>query len=223
MSRSFLDLNRQFMPFKDEKDWELSYVSFGSEGYNGGETWDTLAQHRRIVLLAEAGAGKTAELRAASVRFKSKFKGYSFYVTLNAVAQNGLVSALETVAEKQLFNEWMSSSSEMWLFVDSLDEARLNGATFQQALSKLQQDLYGNLHRARILVSCRVSDWRSLSDKSDYEKYLGEDCEVTESPSVHFSTADEALLTPVFETKESEQTDSDESILWDQSGGRYAD
>lgn len=206
-TRDFIDLNRQFMPFSSEKDWELSYNYFGSDGFIGAQGWEQLLQHRRIVLLAEAGAGKTAELRAVSNRLKKRSDGLSFYLTLNAISSTGLESSIETAEELLLFSSWKNSNSELWLIIDSLDEARLNGSTFRQTLSNLQKELHTKLHRVRIIVSCRVSDWRSLSDARDFQSYLGVDEETSAPLPVVFANADEALLRPLFDTEKNKNTD----------------
>ena len=208
---NFVDLNRQFMPYENEQDWELRYSEFGSEGYFGAETWDELLAHNRVVVLAEAGAGKTAELRAASERINDPGKTEAFYITLNSVAERGLIDAFETNQDQERFYKWRESDSIAWFFVDSLDEARLNGATFQKALSNLQKDLKLGLDRSKILVSCRVSDWRSVSDTADFKRYLG--CDVAKFDPVFrtYENSDDALLCPIFsEKQELENEDENE-------------
>lgn len=198
-STIFVDLKRQFMPFKDEKEWELHYTAFGSEEYFGAQNWDELLSHNRVVVLAEAGAGKTAELRAVAARLNDENPGSAFYVTLNAVAKQGLFGALETLDDQKSYRDWKAAISHCWFFIDSLDEARLNGATFQTALSILQKELAPHLDRAKILVSCRVSDWRSLSDAADFEKYLGNDKAESDPVNRTYANADDALLSPIFD------------------------
>lgn len=205
-SKQFLNLDRQFIPFRDEKDWEIHYTTFGSEEYLGAQTWHKLLTHNRVALLAEAGAGKTAELRAVSNRVNDDGSQAAFYVTLNSVAKHGLRNALETREDQQRFDAWKDDVSEAWFFVDSLDEARLNGETLQTALSQLEKELSPNLHRARTLISCRVSDWRTLSDTADFQKYLGSDTAEKQTITKIYSSADDALLAPIFDKADALKT-----------------
>ncbi len=195
------------MPFKNERDWELHYSSFGSDGYWGAYSWDQLLNHTRVIILAEAGAGKTAELRAASDRIKSRNQAHGFVVTLNAVAKRGLEAALETSDDVTSFEKWKESETDAYFFLDSLDEARLSGSTFQEALSCLEKELSPHLHRARIYISCRVADWRAVSDEADFARYLRQDSEKKPDDNLIYDNADDALLKPLFDESQYNQTD----------------
>lgn len=124
----YLDLDRQFMPFKDEESWEVQYYTFLLDSFYGCERWSDLLPHKWTVILAEAGAGKTAELRE---RVNTLIAGgaFAFYVTVNSLAKKAFRDVL-IPKDKRRFDAWISSDEEGFFLIDSIDEARLNGENF---------------------------------------------------------------------------------------------
>lgn len=198
--QKFIDLGREFMPFKDEPDWELSYQAFLTDTYLGASSWADLLKNRRVVILAEAGSGKTSEMRA-KVDALTRAGTQAFYLTVNEVAARGVAQSLG-VQDLQRFNAWLAGSEEGVVFLDSVDEARINGQTFTAALRALEAALPNAQHRVTIAVSCRVSDWRSLDDRSEFELVFGGPPaqQATPSASTEAAPDDDALLSPIFES-----------------------
>jgi hypothetical protein len=62
--------------------------------------------------------------------------------------------------------------------VDSLDEAELRQESLGRALRKLSHYLGNAQPRAKLLVSCRVSDWGTASGLADYMTTFGGQCDL---------------------------------------------
>lgn len=119
--------------------------------------WDELLKSRRILLIAEAGAGKTHECKAqAKLRFEQG--DAAFFLSLEKVAAAGVRSSLggERV---QRFDGWRSSSSQTgYFFLDSVDELQLVYGDFREALERFAHELEGALGRAVVVVTSRPVD-----------------------------------------------------------------
>lgn len=204
----YLDLDRQFMPFQDEESWEIRYQSFFSDGFYSCEGWSDLLSHRRTVILAEAGAGKTAEM---SERAKALVEAGSpaFCVTVNKLATTPFRDALVSPEDQARFDAWLVGNREGVFFIDSVDQARLSGKSFRDALSRLAKALVGHAARATILVSCRVSDWRATQDRAAFEELLGKPPDVeAPAPPLPEGGDDEALYAPLFRnTRPTDESD----------------
>lgn len=194
----YLELDRQFMPFQDEEAWEVRYQSFLSDNFYGCERWPDLLNHKRTVILAEAGAGKTAEMFQKA---KALVDGGSaaFYMTVNNLAKVSFLDALVNKECQARFEAWLAGDKEGFFFVDSVDEARMLGQSFRDALLRLANAISGHATRATILVSCRVSDWGATLDRAVFEEVLGKppDIQARRSPPPE-GRDDSALLAPLF-------------------------
>jgi len=78
-TNKYIELNRTFLPFDEEAENELDTIrlnkAFGLA--TSEKTWDDLIKKPRVVILAEPGTGKTAELRAITARLRSN--GYKAF------------------------------------------------------------------------------------------------------------------------------------------------
>ncbi len=125
--------------------------------------WSALLAHRRVVILAEASAGKTWELKAQADRLNTEGEA-GFFVRIDDLADGRIEDALDPDHEAR-FERWRrEGNGEAWFFLDSVDEARLNRKSFEGALRRVAKDLGASLARARIVISCRASDWRVSED-----------------------------------------------------------
>lgn len=59
----FIDLDRQFEPLPKSNEAAEEILMLARWGFVKPKTWDDLEREYRCVILAEAGAGKTEELR----------------------------------------------------------------------------------------------------------------------------------------------------------------
>jgi hypothetical protein len=167
MTTKFIELNRQFTPWTDgDKDTIDAYFAFRHSFRT--TTWQDLLDHSRVVVLAEAGGGKTEELKARRDALLSEGK-HAFYATVQDVAKDGLDSASGKAAD---LAAWRESDQPAWFFVDSVDEAKLDGIRLETALRKIAEGIEGARSRAHIIVSGRYSDWEFRADLARLEHYL---------------------------------------------------
>ena len=82
-------------------------------------TWDSLLARQRVVILAEAGSGKSEELKEQAAR-KIAAADFAFYATVQDVGRKGLNDSLHPRDRGKLV-EWKKSNSPSWFFIDSVD------------------------------------------------------------------------------------------------------
>jgi hypothetical protein len=117
---------------------------------------------RRVVILAEAGRGKTEEMKDRAHR-QTKAGEFAIYATVQDVGHRGLSGALRSVDRARL-NDWLATDRPGWLFIDSVDEAKLDGIRLEQALRQLATAIHGAEGRVRIILSGRLTDWQFRRD-----------------------------------------------------------
>ena len=202
----YVDLKRNFVAIDKNSEPELraGWLWGGSNG--GWLKWSDLLDHDRVVLLAEAASGKSEEFKHTAAGMRTK-GNVAFYTTIEQLTDSGLSLGPEL---RPLWDSWKAGSEHAWFFLDSVDEARLNQKKFETALRALASEIGPTLARVRILVSCRVSDWRGKSDRQTLLEILPVSKPPPQPPVVIHPDA--ALLDPIFERKPSENpTPADKS------------
>ena len=132
----FIQLNRQFVEWGDKDPAEAeAETRFLMGRLNGSLDWPSLLKKHRVVILAEAGSGKSNEL-TAQAKLQSNAGNYAFCTTVQDVARDGLPGCLGA-ENRQQFDAWKASQSPAWIFVDSVDEAKLNNIRLDTAFRKL--------------------------------------------------------------------------------------
>ncbi len=120
----------------------------------GGITWNDLLQSKRVLLISEAGTGKTYECRQQAERLWNEGKP-AFFIELASLASLDLPSLLDD-EENQRLSAWIASQNdEATFFLDSFDELKLSCGSFKQALINLKKAINGQLGRARIVITTR--------------------------------------------------------------------
>ena len=160
----FIDLERRFHILTDTEleDTELLLAWSGYE-FSSDTGWSDLLESSRVVLLAEAGAGKTAEMREQARRLAEENK-FAFFMAVESLDQES-VSALLSSVEERRFEAWKADGEALaWFFLDAVDELKLTRGKLDRALRRLSKSIDGHLDRARIVISCRPSDWRPSRD-----------------------------------------------------------
>ena len=168
MSRKPIQLGRVFYELKEGDDDQAGDDALGSLAsfrLVKGHAWDQLLSCRCVVVLGEAGTGKTTEFRQRCELLATS-NAAAFFLTVEDLATEGLAGSLGSVSHWRLTG-WMASAERGYFFLDAVDEARLNGKRFTTALRKLERELETSISRATILISCRVSDWRAYSDRNE--------------------------------------------------------
>lgn len=179
MLDNFIDLNRSFVKITEDHDFDMEedpyaevFAKFVKNYHNNFETkkWVDLFQLQRVIILAEAGAGKTAEIRFATKKLRREGKK-AFFFRLEHI-NSDFDSSFE-IGEKAEFDEWRTCDEQGWFFLDSVDEARLLGPKqFEQAIRKFGAELGENKQRAYIYITSRISEWRPQSDLDLVKKQL---------------------------------------------------
>ena len=125
-----------------------------SLGWSKGIIWSKLLQSKRVLIISEAGAGKTYECRYQAKRLWNEEKP-AFFIELAQLASVDLLSLLDN-QEEDRFKRWLNSQSEeATFFLDSYDELKLSRGSFEQALKRLKKAIHSQLHRTCIVITTR--------------------------------------------------------------------
>jgi len=148
-------IERTFQSIPEGKLSEADQQSFlVSLGWSRGTTWKDLLCSRRVLMISEAGAGKTYECREQAKRLGDAGEP-AFFVELAGLAAGGLRSLLDHDEEARL-DAWLSSQSDIaTFFLDSIDELRLSLGSFELALKHLKKAIGSKLRQSRIVITTR--------------------------------------------------------------------
>lgn len=149
------NLERSFQDIPSNKTTEAEQIGYLMDmGWHKGSNWDDLLESRRILIISEAGAGKTHECRARKKILWAAGEP-AFYVELADLASSNLTDLL-VPEEKQRFDAWLVSQSDVaTFFLDSIDELKLSLQSFRQALTRLTNAVAGHLQRVRVVITSR--------------------------------------------------------------------
>ena len=148
-------IERTFQNIPEGKLSEADQQSFlVSLGWSRGTTWQDLLRSMRVLMISEAGAGKTYECREQAQRLWDAGEP-AFFVELSGLATGDLQSLLDHDEEARL-SAWLASQSDVaTFFLDSIDELKLTVGSFEQALKRFKKGIEGQLGRARIVITTR--------------------------------------------------------------------
>lgn len=172
MSDEFIELNRGFYPIpKDSEvlkadDFEAR-ITFG---LFPAVHWDDLLKEPRVVIIAEAGAGKTYEIQNATKRLRIEGK-QAFFLRLEYL-KDDFESAFEgdALGEFSEFQDWKKTNETSWLFLDSVDEAKLKDpGDFERGLRKLKVQLGDKAQQVKIVITSRLT-WEPKTELSLVER-----------------------------------------------------
>jgi hypothetical protein len=132
LDRTFHDLPKQVNE-NDDTDFSQWFAT------DRRIRWPDLIQEYRVIILSEAGSGKTTEIRHSACMLRNEGNS-AFFLRLEHIPTD-FENAFEEGTYEE-FNKWLTSSDEGWLFLDSVDEARLrNPSDFELAIRKLSSRL----------------------------------------------------------------------------------
>ena len=165
----FIELNRSFRELGDDASVAASDDAPLLPTYQS-LAWPDLLKLHRVVVLSEAGSGKTEEIRHTARRLRKEHRA-AFFLRLEHISTNFETAFEEGTYEE--FESWQQSTQEGWLLLDSIDEARLRDALdFESAVRQLGGKLKRSMQRAHILLTGRTAAWRPLSDLALCAKHL---------------------------------------------------
>ena len=169
-TRTRVPLVRRFSPVPDspaEYDEQQFKAGFN---YSSPLTWEDIDKEYRSVILAEAGTGKTCEMRARANHVATK-GDYAFFIRIEDI-ETDFEQSFE-VGDADSFQQWLAAPSDAWFYLDSVDEARLENPTaFKKAIRRFRRKIKNAQHRAHVCISSRPYAWRPHSDRQLIEKDL---------------------------------------------------
>jgi hypothetical protein len=162
MSNSYIELNRLFNEIPTSLSDEKDLSDFYSLGTRNGDSWESLLNKDRIMILAEAGSGKTVEIREQAKKLSAEQK-CSFFIKIEDIKDN-FEDAFE-FGDISQFDTWLSGQKYGYFFLDSVDEAKIsNEKDFQKALRCFSKKINNGISRAKIFITSRGSAWRPKTD-----------------------------------------------------------
>jgi hypothetical protein len=150
-----LSIQRSFCDLSDAEAADIETISqLSGANWRGSFGWEELLRSQRILIVSEAGAGKTYECRT-----QQQLLWYAgdaaFFLELATLATSSVRDMLSAEEEKRL-DEWLRSQSEIaTFFLDSIDELNLTQGKFSQALKRLDKSVEGQLSRVRVVITTR--------------------------------------------------------------------
>jgi hypothetical protein len=128
-------IQRSFRDLSDAEVADIEKASLAWVGWSGSVGWDEVLRSQRILIVSEAGAGKTYECRAQQERLWNAGEP-AFFLDLATLATSSVRDMLSGEEEQRL-DEWLRSQSEVaTFFLDSIDELKLTLGKFDQALKR---------------------------------------------------------------------------------------
>jgi len=156
--------------------------------------WQALRDLFRCVILADAGAGKTFELRAEASRLAERGLA-AFFIRIEDIDES-FGGAFE-VGTAEAFERWLTGTEEAWFFLDSVDEVRLETPrAFETAIRAFATCVRDARQRAHVYISSRPYAWRAQADRAlieeflPYDRLVGESTGEAEGPSKPNETED---------------------------------
>lgn len=148
-------MNRTFTPLRTPSSKEDAFGFAWGEYFNeSGISWDELLKSQRILIVSEAGAGKTYECESKAKDLFTRGEP-AFFLSLESVACAGVASTLFG-DEHERFSNWLASPSQLaYFFLDSIDELQLVHRSFKDALQRFAHDIRGALERAIVVITAR--------------------------------------------------------------------
>lgn len=144
--------------FRDLSDAEVTDIEKASTlarvGFSSGFDWEEVLRSQRVLIVSEAGVGKTYECQQQQAKLWNAGEP-AFFLDLATLSREAVHDML-TYEEGLRFDAWLRSQSEIaTFFLDSIDELKLTLGKFEQALKKLNNALKGQLGRTRIIITTR--------------------------------------------------------------------
>ncbi|WP_109127129.1 hypothetical protein [Dyella sp. C11] len=148
-------INRTFHDVSEEEAANVERASILARlGWSSSLGWNTLLESKRILIISEAGAGKTYECRTQRQVLWDQGQP-AFYLDLAELSVNNLRDLLSADEEARL-DAWIAAQSDVaTFFLDSIDELKLTLGSFETALKRLGKAVAGQLGRVRIVITTR--------------------------------------------------------------------
>ena len=120
-----IPLDRRFRDLTKEEEAEPSLLSHISGWEHAeGSSWQELLKSERLVILAEAGSGKTKEM-LFQVENLLRQGHIAFFIPIEELDKQGVREYLTSEpGHAERFDNWLENSADQpaWFFLDSVDE-----------------------------------------------------------------------------------------------------
>lgn len=201
--QQFVDLNRSFRPLTERGIDDPDVLQAHSESGLGRTLgWAELLESERVVILAEAGSGKTREMQEQTRRLVREGKS-AFFFPLEGLATTPLREVFSSHEDEERFDHWLSDPDAVaWFFLDSVDELKLTAGKLETALIRLSKAINGRLDRSRIFLSSRPNDWLADSDLRVFNTHLP----IPDPPHTQPPVADDLFLSVLKRDTASKET-----------------
>lgn len=150
-----MEIERTFQNIPEGRKGEADQPAYlVSLGWSKATRWQELLRSKRVLIISEAGAGKTYECQSQQQRLWNAGEP-AFYLELATLAKSDLHTMLD-YDEKARLDAWHSSQSDVaTFFLDSIDELKLSLGSFEQSLKRLSKGIAGQLGRVRVVITTR--------------------------------------------------------------------
>lgn len=167
MKDIIVPLIRRFVPAKPQfGEWEFLHPEPGG----AVQGWRALEEHYRVLVLADAGAGKTFEAKDRAVKLRADGAN-AFFIRIEAI--NAAFEDSFEVGTAAAFADWLAGDGEAYFFLDSVDEAQLGTPrALEDAIRLFGARIQTARERARIIITSREDAWQALTDRTLVEQYL---------------------------------------------------
>lgn len=166
-----IEITRTFSPFRESESEETDFEYWFQHAHGRQTTWPDLLKCRLVVVVGEAGIGKTYEFKEQSRRLRRQGDA-AFFIPLNLL-QRPEDWELALDDQSTDFGQWTIGQRPGFFFLDAVDEARLTGPTaLRRAFNCVRRALADHLVRVSFCVSSRISDWNLLSVRELIEQQL---------------------------------------------------
>jgi len=167
MSDIAVQLIRRFVPASPHLgEWEFLSSTPGGKP----QGWHEIEGLRRVLILADPGAGKTFEALARAQAIARR-GDKAFFLRIEKIDAE-FEHAFE-VGSAADFSAWLASDEEAWFFLDSVDEAQLETPrALETAIRLFGERIGGAGQRAHIFITSREDAWQALSDRTLVDRYL---------------------------------------------------
>ena len=199
VSDGYIDLGRVFRDLTEDERLDPSMLAqLDSSNLYGAFGWTTLLDSERVIILAEAGSGKTCELVAQKKRLELDGKA-AFFIPIEALQNETLAGFLAMQpGEAEKFRAWLADESQpAWFFLDAVDELKLTNGKLDFALGKVSKALGAAAERAHVVLTCRPTDWRPNQDMQTIVSRLP----VSQDAEEVQETSDDAFLESILERR----------------------
>jgi hypothetical protein len=106
---NFAELNRYFCPVTKNSAPNFEYLKFWDRKAPSWLDWSGLREFRRVVLLAEASSGKSAEFRNQADQLSAQGKS-AFCLRIEELVDQGFEGVLDN-KDSQSFKQWREANN----------------------------------------------------------------------------------------------------------------